>query len=338
MPVPRKRVTLFDICRKADVSSATVSRVINESPLVQEDTRRKVLKAIREMGYRPSHAARMLARQRTETIGVILPDLNSQFQAQILAGIDQVADEAHHHMLTAFTHGGRDARRLLRRMAEERRVDAAIFVNLQSGTESLLRDMARLGLPLVLLDRPVAGFPSVVIDNESGARLAMEHLLKLGHRRIAFLQGPEGNYDAGQRLAGALTALEACGCSLPDELRWRGDFAEDSGAAAVAVWGASGRPWPEAIFACNDTMAFGVLTALRERGLRVPEDVAVMGFDDSLGARWIGLSTVRIPVRELGYTAARMALQLSRRELPDPPLVRLPVELLVRQTCGGSPS
>lgn len=335
MPAPRKHVTLFDICRAAEVSSATVSRVINDSPLVQETTRRKVRKAIRELGYRPSHAARMLARQRTDTLGVILPDINSPFDAQVLAGIDQVADESRYHMLIAFTHGGRDARTLLRRFAEERRVDAVVYMSTSVGVDASLREVTRSGLPLVVMDRPVSGFPSVVMDNEQGARLVVQHLLAHGRKRIAFLRGPESNYDAARRLAGAKAALAEAGQALPDELCWAGDFREESGAAAVQAWAATGKPWPDAIFACNDTMAFGVLGALRETGIQVPDQVAVVGFDDSLGARWLGLSTVRIPMRELGGQAARLALRLARKEALEESLVQLPLELVVRQTCGG---
>ncbi len=335
MPAPRKHVTLFDICRAAEVSSATVSRVINDSPLVQEVTRRKVRKAIRELGYRPSHAARMLARQRTDTLGVIFPDINSPFDAQVLAGIDQVADEARYHMLIAFTHGGRDARTLLRRFAEERRVDAVVIMSVSVGVDTSLREVMRSGLPLVVMDRPVRGFPSVVIDNEQGARMVVNHLLARGRRRIAFLRGPDDYYDAGRRLAGAKDALKEAGLDLPDELCWAGDFWEESGVAAVQAWAATGKPWPDAIFCGNDTMAFGVLGALSELGIKVPDDVAVMGFDDSLGARWLGLSTVRIPTRELGGQAARWALKLARKEKLESDQILLPLELVIRQTCGG---
>lgn len=338
MPAPRKHVTLFDICRAAEVSSATVSRVINESPLVQEDTRRKVLKVIKDLGYRPSHAAQMLARQRTDTLGVVLPDINSNFDAQVLAGIDEAAVAANCHMLTTFAHGERNVRALLRRFADERRVDAVVVMSSAAGLESSLKDIKRSGLPLVILDRPVAGYPSVSIDNESGARQVVNHLLALGRKSIAFLSGPDENYDAVQRLAGTQAAMAEAGAPLASEYIWPGDFREESAVEAIRAWSATGKPWPDAIFACNDTMAFGVLASLRELGLRVPEDIAVMGFDDSMGARWLGLSTVRIPVRRLGQAAASMALQLSKRQAIPSENIEIPVELIIRQTCGKIPA
>lgn len=332
---PHQRVTIFDICRAAGVSSATVSRVINDSPLVHETTRNKVRKIIQRLGYRPSHAARMLTRQRTDTLGVIFPEMESPFHAELLAGIDQTAEEERYHILTAFVHSGRTAHDLIRRFVEERRVDAAIYLNMQVKTPVVIKDVLRSGLPVVLLDRFVDKAPCVTIDNQAGVRMAIEHLLARGHRRVAFLQGPAENFDAAQRLAGARSALNRAGFPLDPALNWAGDFTEESGEAAVRRWLATGRPWPDAILACNDTMAFGLLIALRNHGIRVPEQVAVMGFDDGLGARWLELTTIRVPRRELGVQAARMALSLARGEKPDPFKVCLPVELVVRRTCGG---
>lgn len=334
MRKPLKRATIFDICRAADVSSATVSRVINDSPLVHETTRRRVKKIIQKLGYRPSHAARMLIGQRSDTLGAIFPEMESSFHAEVLAGIDQAAEESRFHVLTAFVHSGRSAPDLIRRFVEERRVDAAIYLNMQLSTPGLIKEMTRSGLPMVLLDRFVDKLPCVTIDNQSGARMAIEHLLRRGHRRMAFLQGPAENFDAAQRLAGVRAALTKAGVPLEPALAWTGDFREESGIAAIRAWAASGRPWPDAILACNDTMAVGMLMALRELGVRVPEQVAVMGFDDALGSRWLELTTIRIPRRELGIQAARMALSLARGEKPDPFKVCLPVELVVRRTCG----
>ncbi|HMP76872.1 MAG TPA: LacI family DNA-binding transcriptional regulator [Kiritimatiellia bacterium] len=330
-----KRATIFDICKAAGVSSATVSRVINDSPLVHETTRRRVRSVIQKLGYRPSHAARMLIGRRSDTLGVIFPEMESFFHAEVLAGIDQAAEEAGFHVLTAFVHRGRTAPDLIRRFVEERRVDAAIFLNIQVNTPGSLRDVLRGGLPIVLLDRFVDKLPCVAIDNPLGARLAVEHLLRIGHRRIAFLRGPSENYDAAQRLAGVRAALKRAGTSLDPALLWSGDFNEESGAAAIRRWAAARQPWPDAILACNDTMAIGMLMALRELGVGVPGRVAVMGFDDGLGANWLDLTTIRVPRRELGIQAARMALSLARGERSEPFQLRVPVELVVRKTCGA---
>lgn len=331
----RKHVTLFDICRKAGVSSATVSRVINNSPLVQEQTRKRVMKAIRALGYRPSHAARMLARQRTDTIGVIFPDIASGFYAEVLSGIDSVADEANYHILTAFAHGASDTQALMARFADERRVDTAILMNVYVIPDAFLRGLARAGLPTVLLDQPAGGLPTVAIDNTGGAQQAVRHLVQLGHRRIAFICGPEGNYDAAQRHEGWRNTMLEAGLAPSPDLVYAGDYSEQSGRAAAEAMLASRKSLPDAIFSCNDAMALGILAVLREQGKRVPEDVALVGFDDVESARHLGLTSVRIPMRELGRTAAGMALALARGTKLAAQLTVMPTELMVRRSCGA---
>lgn len=336
MAAERKHVTLFDICRKAGVSSATVSRVINSSPLVQEVTRKKVLKAIRDLGYRPSHAARMLARQRTDTLGIIFPDIAGGFYAEVLSGIDNVAAEHRFHILTAFAHGWKDSQVLMTRFAEERRVDAVVFMNLSPKTDGFLRGIAKSGLPLVLIDRPVSGLHTVAIDNVNGAESAVLHLARLGHKRLAFIKGPDDNNDAEERLVGALRGAKKAGLELPAWMIWPGDFSEEGGAAAINNHLKSGAPMPDAIVACNDAMAVGVLAALQERGLRVPDDVALVGFDDIVSARHLGLTSVRIPMRELGRTAGAVAVQLATDVKPASELIVMPTELVVRRSCGAA--
>jgi LacI family transcriptional regulator len=336
MSSERKHVTLFDICRKAGVSSATVSRVINNSPLVQSTTRKKVLRAIQDLGYRPSHAARMLARQRTDTIGVIFPDIASGFYAEVLSGLDSVAAERQLHILTAFSHGGKDAQALIARFADERRVDAVVFMNLSGRSDAFLRQISKSGLPLVLLDRPVQGLHTVAIDNASGAESVIEHLARLGHRSIAFLKGPDDNYDAAQRLQGVMRGLRKAGLELPPWLSWSGDFTEEGGRAAVTAFLASGAPMPDAIFACNDAMAVGVLAVLQENGLQVPDDVALVGFDDIASARHLGLTTVRSPMREMGRQAGQVAAQLAAGQDPGQELWVMPTDLAVRRSCGAA--
>jgi LacI family transcriptional regulator len=326
--------TLFDVSRRCGVSSATVSRVVNGSPLVQEHTRQRVLRAIRDLRYRPSHAARTLARQRTDTLGVIFPEIDSGFFSEVLRGIDQVAAEHHFHLMTAFSHGLKDEEELVMRFVQERRVDTLIILNLLL-PNPVVRRAAQAGLPLVLIDRPVSGanLTSVSMDNFGGAQAAYLHLLQQGYRRIAIITGPKGSYDADQRLLGCRQVAGVWGMPIPRTLVWRGDFSEESGEAAVRRELDAGRELPDAIFACNDMMAIGAMTALRERSIRVPEDVALVGFDDIGPARHLGLSTVRSPMQDMGKAAARAAI--DRVLNTDKPARRqsvLPTRLMVRQS------
>jgi len=326
--------TLFDVSKRSGVSTATVSRVINGSSLVHERTRRKVLQAIQELGYRPSHAARTLARRKTDTIGVVFPQIDSGFFTEVLRGIDDVAAEHDFHLMTAFSHGRYDEEELVTRFLRESCVDALILLNLLL-PNGFVRKSARSGMPIVLIDRPVAGTNlfSVSLDNQGGAWMAMLHLIERGYQPIAVIRGPTGSYDAEQRLLGCRKAATEAGLSLPGELVWPGAFTEASGRAAMQNGLKDGRPLPEAILACNDEMAIGAWAVLREKGFDVPGDVALMGFDDHRLARHLGLSTIRVPMREMGRAAAQAAIQqvLTGKAMKQRVLE---VELVVRRSCG----
>jgi LacI family transcriptional regulator len=324
--------TLFDVSRRCGVSTATVSRVINGSPLVHERTRRRVLDTIRDLGYRPSHAARMLALQRTDTIGVIFPQIDSGFFSEVLRGIDDVAAHNKFHLMAAFSHGVADEQELVSRFIHERRADALILLNLLL-PNGFIRRIARDGLPIVLIDRPVAGANlfAVSMDNVGGAEAALKHLYEQGFSQVAVIAGPAGSYDAEQRLIGCRQAAAGRGLPLAREWIWPGNFTEESGRAAVENWLARGRPLPDAIFATNDAMAFGVHAFLRENGYQVPDDVALVGFDDMPLARHLGLTTVQVPMHEMGKAAAEAAVHQVRHGKAIKNRV-LPVELVVRQT------
>ena len=306
----QKRVTLFDICRTTGVSSATVSRVINGSPLVTEATRKRVLKAIQTMGYHPSHAARMLARQRTETLAVILPTMNSGFFAELLKGMDIVATEHQYHLLTAIAHGLGDARRLVEQLSVDGRADAMIVINVIGTMDPQVRSAVRRGFPVLVIGRPVdgPGVGHIGLDNQGGAAALIRHLAASGFRRLALIKGPADNYDAAERLAGALAEIKKLGLELDPTLVWDGDFTEVGGKAAVARFLATGTPLPEVIFAFNDDMALGARSALLENGLRIPEDVALAGIDDLDAARHVGLTTLQNPAGEIGRIAIQRVL------------------------------
>ncbi len=328
------KATLFDVAKKARVSTATVSRVLNESRLVNQTTRDRVQRIIQALDYHPSHAARILAGQRTGMLGVVTPGIASGFFAEVLCGLDEVAAEYRFHLTTVFTHGREDEEKLLLRFLQENRCDGVAILNLSLPPSALARAQ-QIGLPVVLLDRPLPDteIPSVCIDNTTGAMGAMRHLLEHGHRRIAILTGPRDNHDAIQRLAGAQLALTADGVALDPNLIWSGAFTEESGRAAMIRWLDTGASLPDAIFACNDAMALGALDALRSRGHHVPDDVALVGFDDCEAARYVALTTVRVPMRQMGRMAAETLIQqILHNEQRTPGL--LPVSLIARRSCG----
>jgi LacI family transcriptional regulator len=315
----------------AQVSVATVSRALNGQANVTDEVRRRVLQAAQQLQYSPHAAARSLSSRRTHAIGVVLPDLYGEFFSELVRGIDQVARENGLHLLVSSYHGHReeqgDAMRAMRG-----RVDGLLLMSPYASDGSATESIAP-GLPTVLINSQDAGEGSLALGvaNYEGARAMLAHLVSSGYRRIAFIAGPEDNFDAFQRHSGYRDALAEL---LPDAQEWvlPGAFDEASGhQAGLELLKSPNRP--DAVFAANDMMALGCLFAFTQAGLRVPDDIAVAGFDDIPLARFVhpGLSTMRVDIFSLGASAARMLLaRLAGTEPPNPqPLVP---QLIVRQT------
>ena len=326
--------TLNDICAATGLSKATVSRVLNDSPLVREDTRKRVLLAMEELDYHPSSAARALAGQGTKTIGVFSPYVGSGFFTELLMGMNRVAGESGFHVMTAFGHGGRDERDLLKRFIRERRVDALIVLNLDL-PGSFLAEIRGGRMPMVVVDTPAVedGIPSVSIDNRSGTDAVASHLLEHGYRDIAVFTGPGDGYDSRERLLGCRAALARAGCDLPARRILSGDFTMKSGRALVEDLLSAPGGFPEAIVCLNDAMALGALGVMRERGMEVPRDVALAGFDDCEAAALVGLTTVNVPLFDMGREAALLALASLEEDMSGRHTV-IPSRLVVRETCG----
>ena len=332
------KVTIRDVALRAGVSVATVSRVFNSSGPVREETRRRIREVARELQYVPDAAARSLTMRRTGAIGVILPDLHGEFFSEVIRGIDQTARQQDHHLLVSSSHN--DRREIEAAVQAMRgRVDGLILMSPDLDALALAANLPE-SLPVVLLNCAVEGTPfdALNVDNFGGAGAAVRHLVARGHRRVGIINGAERNYDAQERRRGYLAALRAAGVAPHESLEAAGNFTESAGYdGARALLAGSARP--TAIFAANDSTAIGALSAIREEGLRVPEDVAVVGFDDIPLARYMSppLSSVRVPIFELGARATRMLLEAvasknqhqRRQEL-------LPTTLVVRASCGGA--
>ena len=316
---------------------ATVSRVLNDSGPVHEATRHRIREAARELRYAPNVAARSLATRRTGTLGVLLPDLHGEFFSEVIRGLDQEARRHHHHVLVSSARNERaEVEAALRAMRG--RVDGLVLMTPDMDAEALVAELPD-GVPAVLLDCDLRDdrFDSIGIDNFGGARDVVAHLVALGHRRVAHVRGATRNRDAAERLRGWAHALREAGVEPNAEWVLPGDFGDQSGydAAAAAL---RLHPRPTAIFAANDEMAIGVLGALRDAGLRVPGDVAVVGFDDVPVARHVSpaLTTVRVGIHELGVQAAGTLLAaLADGAAHRRRHVVLPTRLVVRDSCGS---
>jgi LacI family transcriptional regulator len=327
-----RNATIRDVARTADVSVATVSRVFNSSGTVSAPTRERVLAAAAELDYVPHSGARSLSTRRTDTIGVILPDLHGAFFSELIRGIDMATRARGLHLLLSHSHGDpNEATTVLRAMRT--RVDAIVVMS-PYADEGVLAAALGGRTPLVLLGSggDAGGHPRFAIDNHAGAFAMTEHLLGVDYRRIAFVSGPADNIEAAQRLAGYRDALAAHG-GMPERVV-EGDFSEQSGARAAGLLLAG--PRPDAIFAGNDMMAIGCLQALREAGLRVPDDIALAGFDDIPISRFLDppLTTVGVPIAELGRQAVESCAEILSTGLQGASRTFTP-ELVIRASSGA---
>ncbi len=335
-------LTLEQIAKLAGVSRSTVSRVVNNDPNVRDEVRQRVWKVIRETGYQPHAAARSLVTRRTQIIGVIIPEsvttlFTDPFFSLLLAGVTAACNENRYHLMLSLFNSPEGSDAIYQRVLRSAYLDGVIVASATSD-DPLIPRLLHDGIPFVLVGRhPDPRVTYVDVDNVGGARMATEHLIRLGHKRIATVTGALSMLSAQDRLAGYKQALESHGISVDSSLIAEGDYRESSGLAAVRrLLPAS----PTAIFAASDVMAIGVLKALRQEGLRVPEDIAVASFDDVPLATAIQppLTTVRQPIDHLGRTAVHLLLDILNRP-PDsahvPQRLVLPVELVVRGSCGA---
>ena len=330
--------TIKDVAQAAGVSVATVSRVYNESQLVREKTAVRVREVAQQLGYVPHGGARSLSTSRTHTLGVLLPDLYGEFFSEVIRGIDQTAQRNGFHLLISSSHDGRPGvEAALRSMRG--RVDGLIVMWPEMNAETVRRNLPA-GFPLVLVSAPVGpeGFDVITLANYDGARAMVRHLLELGHRRIAIIRGAEGNFDAAERLRGYRAALAEAGQAPDPALEAPGDFSENSGFLATNEL-LRGTPVPTAIFAANDSMAIGAMSALREAGRRVPDDVAVAGFDDIPLARFLDppLSSVHVDISALGERATVRLLESVRDKAGHQHQAEtFPTTLVLRRSCGAA--
>jgi len=335
----RVSVTIKDVAKAANVSVATVSRALNGHQNVAEAVRARVLAVAAELRYSPHHAARSLSSRRTQTVGVVLPDLHGEFFSELMRGIDQVARTRGQHLLVSSYHGNPEEQGAALR-AMRGRVDGLLLMSPYVHDADFLERNVDASLPLVLMNAARSeGHPSIGIDNHGGALAMTRHLLAAGFRRIAFIAGPEDNDDARERLRGYHDGLAEHG---NDVAAWvlPGGFDEDSGhLAGQALLAAETRP--DAIFAANDMMAIGCLYALSHGGVHTPRDIAVVGFDDIPLARYVhpALTTMRFDIAELGARAINTLLDLDTGHTSTAPSsALLRTELVVRDSCGTRPA
>ncbi len=335
MPASNQPI-ISDVAKLAGVSIATVSRVINGSSLVSEKTAQRVRDAITELKYTPRAAARGLASRKTNTIGLLLPEISGAFFQPLLRGVEAGARQIGLDLLIHATREPRHENTPHRPLGEHNTDGLLVFPDSLDRAE-LVR-LYSLGFPVVLLHQTPpesSNIPVVTIENQFGAQKIVEHLIQLhGCRRIVFLQGPEGHEDSEWREKGYRRALQTHGIPFDPALILYGGFNRDEARTAVERMLLDGLQF-DAIFAGDDDSAIGAILALRQGGRGVPEDVAVAGFDDSSFAHTFSppLTTVHAPTEQVGREAVRQLVRIMRGESVEPRMV-LPTELVIRQSCG----
>lgn len=331
----RGRATIRDIAQLAGVSVATVSRVINDRPDVAPDTRDSVLRHVRAHNFTTNRSARALSVGRTGFVGFTMPFIRADYFAAILAGALEAAYEQDMRLVLCATLQEHDREVSLLETLMDGATDGAIVLLPEESSEELL-ELQSSGYPFVVADPrvPLAeGIPAVSAGHRAGAKAATDHLLSLGHRRIAHISGHRGWAATEERIEGYHAALAAAHVLPSAELLAEGDFEAPSGyAAAGKLLDLPDRP--TAIFASNDNMAVGVLRAARERGLSVPEDLSVVGFDDAELAQIVTppLTTVRQPLAELGRTAVSLLTRMIERQRVEALRVELATRLVIRDS------
>lgn len=334
------RWSIHDIAARAGVSVTTVSRVLNGRPDVAEATRAAVLQQVAETGYQTNRSARGLVNGRTDLIGVVVPVVQAEYFGQLVAGVAEALYEHDLHVVLGPTHNEHERERTLLARLMHGTTDGAILIHPSQTNDELLL-VRRREFPLVVIDPPLTvdrSIPVVGSAHWSGGRIATEHLLELGHRRIAVITGPLQWVASKDRLAGYRSALQEAGIEPDSELYLATDFTVEGGKqAAERLLDLPNRP--TAIFALNDNMAVGALHAAKQRGIAVPEELSLVGVDDAglAGNVVPRLTTVRQPLQEMGRVAVSVLWRILQERRVEAAPILLSTQLVIRESTAPVP-
>jgi LacI family transcriptional regulator len=339
-PVNTSKLTLEDVGRLAGVSRSTVSRVVNDHPYVREDVRKRVKETIKSAGYHANAAARALVTQRSWTIGVVLPRtvhtfFTDPYFPRLIQGIAQACNQLNYTLGLFLISSSEDEEKIFPRISRRSYLDGILFESDQIG-DKLIERLAETNVPMVILGRPFHddNINYINIDNINAAFIAVDHFVKLGYQRIGTITGPSNTTVGIDRKEGYVKALKNGGRLIDVSLIAEGDFTEADGYKQMQkILTAK----PDAIFAASDLMALGAMRAVREAGLRIPRDIAFIGFDDLPLSTPVDppLTTVHQPVYELGIKAVEFLIDLVDNKMKPSRHIIMGSELIIRESCGA---
>lgn len=330
----KKRVLLSDVAALAGLSKATVSRYMNQSIMLPQETIDRIEAAIRQLDYRGNSLARRLSKGGSETLGLVLPDITNPFFAELADAAEEAASAHGYSLVLCLTRNHPDKESQFIRWLDTCQVDGLLFTT-NHPDNGLLRKEINRHQRIVLLDEDIPGsmVPKVFADNVQGGRIATENLIAAGHRHIAFVGGPDELMSVRERYQGFCTAMTQAGLHVPPEWVMYGEYQREFGEQALErLFSRDERP--TAVFAASDYLVLGLLDGLRVRGLTAPEALSLVGFDDATYADFTQprISTIRQPARELGRTAVHIMLRILNDDLAVPAETRLPVEWVARDS------
>lgn len=334
------RVTIKEIAKALNLSTMTVSRALNNRSNVTEETKKKVWDMAKAMGYRPNHIAKSLVLNKTFSIGVVIPEIAHSFFPEVIRGIEDVTYAKDYQLI--FTHSAEDQDRERRALSalEAKRVDGILISTAQSSDDvTPYKELIDAGLPMVFFDRCVynIGASCVSMNDLESAREITEHLIQHGYRKIAHLSGPPKVSIGKKRLDGFLKALNEHKLEVRDDWIQESGFQEKGGYdAMMRLLERSATDRPEAVVAINDPAAFGAMQAIIDNGLRIPEDIAIVGFTDDIRAKLmpVPLTTIRQPAYEMGKKAAEKLIKAIDKEDDAVEEIVIESQLIIRQSCG----
>ncbi|GAB6086515.1 LacI family DNA-binding transcriptional regulator [Alkaliphilus crotonatoxidans] len=327
------KFNIKDVARKAGVSISTVSRVINESKIVKPETHEKVMKAIEELGYKPNAIARSLKIKNTKTIGILIPDISNQIYPEVVRGIEDIANMYEYNIFLCNTDLDKEKEIQYFDVMAEKQVDGVVFIG-NEVSEELYKKFKTYGIPIILIGTDYEDIPSVTIDHVGASRAMMKYLIKKGHERIGIITGKRFDpVTYGTRMEGYQKALEENNLPFLEELVIEGGFRFKSGYEGAKKFLDMEQP-PTAIFVANDEMAIGAMRAALEQGINIPEELAIVGFDniDMAGKIYPALTTVAQPMYEMGAIGMRVLTKILNEETLETHKIVLNYSLLERES------